>query len=346
MIADPIDRRAAAIFCWVLLLLLLADGLAARLHLKWLQSTEWPTDLYTLQTVDRHVPWTLGIAGSSRSHYALSPSALDRCLLQKTGRRSETLAANRMRASAYTIDITARDLFPDVPVLLAEVAPESFNAHHFELDYSISSNADIPDVPECLGAALRHGEPRLASCARPLLRGVENIAFLLHRPWTDHRHIEWMALYHGGGQYCYDDPECIQRNNAYDAENRLRWDSRVKNILPDIGPQRFARYTVGGLPAAHFVAMLQRAQSKKQAVFLVNLPVHAFYQAQIPPQNYQDWLQWVRSTAAAYGAHFLDYNLPSWQNNRALFLDPDHLNSQGALQLSEAVCGEVLPALH
>lgn len=349
MIGDPIDQRAGAILLALALLLGLANVVSQQLHLKALQATEWPTDIYALQNIDRGVAVDVGVVGSSRTHYALPPSALDLCLSEKLGRPTETVAVNRMRASAYTIDISAREVFSHVgapPVLIAEVAPESLNAYHFELDFSVSANADVEDMPACVSAAFRRGGPEFSSCARPLLRGVENIAFLLHRDWTDHRHIEWMATYHGGGQYCYEDEECLARNAAYDAENRGRWESRVANILPDIAPQRFANYQVGGLPAAHFVAMLARAQRLGQALFVVNLPVHALYQARIPPEDYAAFMDWTRKMVAAYHAHFLDYNVAAWQQDREMFLDPDHLNSKGGRRLSEAVCAEVVRALH
>jgi hypothetical protein len=341
MIADPLDRKALLILGWILVLVAGADGLSTGLHLKWLQQTEWPTDLYGQQVLGLQA--SVGVVGSSRSHYALPPSALSTCLSSQTGKKIEVRAAERMRASAYAIDITARDVFADTPILIAEVAPESVSAHHFEHSFNVTANADAQDVPECL--AHRDDLP-VTDCLRPLFRGVENIAFLLHRPWTDHRHIEWMSLYYGGGQYCYDTPECLARNATYDQENAARWDSRVQSVLPTVAPLRFAHYEIGGLSGAHFVAMLQRAHDKGQQLWLVNLPVHTLYQARIPPQDYALWLDWTRQEAQAFGAHFLDYNTPEWEADRSRFLDPDHLNSVGALQLAEAVCGEVSPALH
>lgn len=346
MIADPVDRRALGLFLSLLLLVALCDLLSVYMRIKSLQDTEWPTDLYALSFVDRHPQ--VGVVGSSRAHYALSPSALSSCLSLESG---QVIAANRMRASAYTIDIAARDFFSanDAPgILIAEVAPESLSKNHFELDFSVASNAEIQDIPECVVAAATTNAKNLsfASCSRPLFRGVENMAFLLHREWTDHRHIEWMALYQGGGQYCFGDPECQRRNADYDSRNMERWESRIKEVLPTVAPVRFADYEVGGLPATHFVAMLDRARKHQQKIWIINLPVHALYQQKIPPSAYQSFLEWTRRTVLEHGGKFLDYNLPEWQQDRTLFLDPDHLNSRGAQKMAEAVCREVAPALH
>ena len=350
MILDATDRRALAIVAWIAALVGFADVLSARLGLKYVQEVEWPTDLYALQQVHRGTRPDVAIIGSSRAHYGLSPSAIDLCLSDALGRRTETLAANRLTASTYATDIVARDVFggPAAPrAFVVEVAPESLHAHHFELDYNVASTAAIQDIPECAAVALT-GPPALAACARPLLRGVENAAFLLHRGWTDTRHIEWMALYHDGGQYCFDDDACRARNQAYDDSHRGRWDARVAKVLPRVTAERFADYAVGtGLPSAHFVTLLDRARADGAVVFVVNMPVSALYHAQIPPEDQAAWLAWITPTIAAHGARFLDYDTPEWRDRRDLFLDPDHLNARGALLLSNAVCAALTAdALH
>lgn len=344
MSLDPTDRRGLAILAWIAALLALADVLSASLGLKYVQEVEWPTDLYALRQVAREAPPDVAIVGSSRAHYGLPPSALDRCLTDALGRPTQTLAANRLAASLYAADIVARDLFAGAAApraLVVEVAPESLHGEHFELAYNVASTADVADIPECLGAV------PLSACVRPLVRGVENAAFLLHRGWTDHRHIEWMALFHGGGQYCYDDAACTARNEAYDDAHRGRWDTRVLKVLPEVRTKRFADYIVGsGLPSAHFVALLDRARSDGARVFVVNMPVSALYAEQIPPEAHAAWHAWITATIAAHGARFLDYDTAEWRARRELFLDPDHLNARGALALSRDLCGELTDALH
>jgi lysophospholipase L1-like esterase len=324
------DLRAFSVLGWLAALLGVADGTAAWLRLKYIQEVEWPTDLFTLQHMDR-AGARLGIVGSSRAHADLPPSGLAAC--------GPAVAANRLTASLYTVDIVARDLFtgrdrPDT--LVVEVSPEALAVRHFELDYNVASVADPVDVPECVAAALT-GPPRLASCARPLVRGVENAAFLLHRPWADVAHIRWMALYFGGGQYCYGDPECEARNRAYDQSHARRWTRRVQDVLPRVRSERFAAYAIeGGLPARHLSALLARSMEQGTRVVLVNLPVADVYQAEIPAEAYRMFLTFLEHNAG--GARVLDFNTPAWRSRRDWFLDPDHLNAEGARALTAALC--------
>jgi hypothetical protein len=345
---DDTDRRGFAVLGWLAAWLAVAGVAAQLLGLKYVQEVEWPTDLFAQANLRRPAPVDVAIVGSSRSHYGLSPSAIDACLTPQLGRPVHTASSNRLAASLYAADIVAQDLYsgPNAPkVLVVEVAPESLNANHFELDYNVAASADLQDVPECVAAALT-GPPTLATCARPLVRGVENLAFLLHRPLTDHRHITWMALYEGGGQYCFDSPECEARNADYDTRHAGRWQTRVERVLPHVRGERFVDYSVDrGLPSAHFVALLDRARADGTQVLVANLPVSATYNAEVPPAAYATYLGWVKPTAEAHGARFLDLNVPAWQD-RALYVDPDHLNHVGAKRLSERLCAEVVGALH
>ena len=325
------DRRGFAVLAWVVVLLALADLTADRLGLKYLQEVEWPTDLFTLQHLDRAAP-RLGIVGSSRAHADLPPSGLAAC--------GPAVAANRLTASLYTADIVARNLFAGEhapETLIVEVSPEALAVRHFELDYNVASVADISDVPECVRAALG-GPPRLASCARPFVRGVENAAFLLHRPWAEVAHLRWMALYFGGGQYCFDDPACEARNRAYDDVHAGRWERRLQDVLPRVRTERFAGYAIeGGLPARHLAALLARSAEAGVRVVLVNLPVAEVYQAEIPDEAYDAFLSFLATHAGS--ARLLDFNTPAWRSRRELFLDPDHLDAEGARALTAGLCG-------
>lgn len=345
---DTTDRHGLAVLGWLAGFLVLAAVTSHVLGLKYVQEVEWPTDLFAETTLQRAAPLDVAIVGSSRSHYGFAPSAIDACLSEKLGRTTHTASANRLAASLYASDIVARDLFSGAHkprVLVVEVAPESLNANHFELDYNVGASADPEDVPECVAAAFG-GQPRLATCARPLTRGVENIAFLLHRPLTDHRHITWMALFQGGGQYCYGTSDCEARNADYDTRHAGRWQTRVERVLPKVGSERFVDYEVqGGLPSLHFVAMLDRARAEGVTVQVVNLPVSAAYNAEVPREAYATYLAFVGPTAISHGARFLDLNVPEWQV-RENYVDPDHLNHVGAKRLSERICAEVVDALH
>ena len=77
----------------------------------------------------------------------------------------------------------------------------------------------------------------------------------------------------------------------------------------------------------------------------MNLPVSLTYQEEVPGEAYAAYLAWVAPTTAAHGGRFLDVNTPEWQD-RQEYIDPDHLNRDGALRLSTRLCDEVADSLH
>lgn len=343
---DPTDRHALAIVGWIAALVAALDGVAAFSGLHWVQAVEWPTDLYTLgQLADE--PIDVAIVGTSRAHFGLPPSGIDACLSPALGRPTRSVGLNRLTASAYTEDLVARELLATTPpkVLVVEVAPELLNDHHFEQDYNIASAADLQDVPECLGTVRSFG--RLSTCARPLVRGVENTAHLYARAFTDHARITWMATYAGGGQYCFGDPSCEASNAEYDARVSRRWQRRVDTLLPTVRARRFVDYSVReGLNADHFRALLDRETARGVRIVVVNLPVADVYQAEVPAEVYAEFLAAMDAELGPRGIPFVDVNQPSWQDDRTRWLDPDHLNSRGAARLTRELCeGTLLPLL-
>jgi len=342
-VIDATDRRGLGLLGWLVAWMGCAHLVSAALGLRWVQEVEWPTDLLAIGEIARAARVDVAIVGSSRSHYGLAPTAIDACLGEALGRPTRTLAANRLAASSYAADLVARGLFSGerAPrVLVVEVAPESLNEHHFELDYNVGATAELQDVPECVAAAVG-GPLRAAACLRPFTRGVENLAFFLHRPFTEHAHITWMARYAGGGQYCFGAPGCQARNAEYDARHAGRWQTRVERVLPKVRRERFVDYHIeGGLPAAHLEALLARAKAEGVRVLLLNLPVSAAYQAEVPPAAYATFLAWTAPVAARHGATFVDLNVPEWQA-RHLYVDPDHLGAGGSERMSDAVCARL-----
>lgn len=345
---DAVDRRAAALLGALAALVGLADGLAEALGLRWLQEVEWPTDLYAFGQLAPE-PLDVAVVGSSRAHFGLPPSGLDVCLSARLGRPTRTVGLNRLTASAFTEDVLARDLLADTPpaVLLVEVAPETVNARHFEMDYNLSSGAAIRDVPDCL--LDDPGLDRAAACARPLVRGVENLAQLLQRPLDDTAHLRWMMTQHGGGQYCYADAACRARNAAYDTSRAGRWEKRLETVIGSVRSTRFRDYTIdGGLNGERLRALARREEARGVEVVLVNLPVHEVYQREVPAEVYQSFLTWAEALATAEGATWVDLNTPARQHDRAAFLDPDHLDADGAEALTRGLCegavGDLLAA--
>lgn len=339
------DWRAAAVLGWTLGLTATVNVVADLAGLRWLQAVEWPTDLTTLAQLGKE-PIDVAIVGSSRAHYGLPPSGIDLCLSDRLGRRTRTVGLNRLTASAYTEDIVARDLLAASPprVLVVEVSPEGLNANHFEMDHNIASTAAIRDVPECFAHA--RSLTRLTSCARPLMRGVENVAHFFHRPWSDHAHLTWMALYAGGGQYCFDDALCRANGAAYDARASGRWEERLGSVVAKVRSERFVDYTPReGLAAEHFRKLLDREIARGVTVVVVNMPVATAYQAEVPVEVYGDFLSTLHDELTPRGVAFVDFNTPERQADRANWLDPDHLNRGGAERLTGTLCDETLVPL-
>lgn len=342
---DAADRRAGAVLAWTLALVAGSAAVAHAGGLHWVQAVEWPTDLYTLGRLEAE-PIDVAVVGTSRAHYGLPPSGLDVCLSDTLGRRTRSVGLNRLTASAYTEDIVARELLADTPprVLVVEVAPETLNAHHFELEYNLASSMTATDVPECLATVRSLG--RLATCARPAMRGVENIARLLARPFSDHAHITYMATYEGGGQYCYEDEACRARNQAYDRQASGRWDSRMATVIPHVRDERFDDYDIRtGLGADHFRALLDRERGRGVQVVVVNLPVASVYQAEVPTEVYAEFLRVMDEELTPRHIPFVDLNTPAAQRDRAAFLDPDHLNRVGAERVTRQLCEDTLAPL-
>jgi hypothetical protein len=342
---DATDRRAGGIAGWIVALLLGFAFVADQRGLHWIQAVEWPTDLYTLGRLQAE-PIDVAVVGTSRSHYGLPPSAIDLYLSRALGRRTRSVGLNRLTASAYTEDIVARELLTASPpkVLVVEVAPETLNAHHFEQDYNIGGSIQARDVPECLATA--RSTTRLATCSRPLFRGVENVAHLLARPFGDHAHITWMATYEGGGQYCYEDDACRARNAAYDERAQGRWQSRMDTVIPEVRAQRFTDYQIReGLGIDHFRALLDRETARGVHVVVVNLPVAAVYQAEVPEAVYAEFLSVMHDELHPRGVPFVDLNTPAMQADRDAFLDPDHLNRVGAERITRALCEGTIAGL-
>ena len=118
-------------------------------------------------------------------------------------------------------------------------------------------------------------------------------------------------------------------------------------MVPIIASTRFARFQVGeGIAHDYLEQLIDWADESGAALVLVNMPVHQTYQQEIPPEMYADFLSYMRATAARRGVRFYDANDGAWQRSRRLFFDPDHLNDDGAVQISRQVCREVVvPAL-
>ena len=77
----------------------------------------------------------------------------------------------------------------------------------------------------------------------------------------------------------------------------------------------------------------------------IELPVSAEYQAEVPKEAYATFLARMNALSTQLAFQFVDANTVDWQGQRALFLDPDHLDADGAEKMAGSLCRDVLVPL-
>jgi hypothetical protein len=345
-VSAPTDRRVAAVLGWTVALLFFFLAVARAADLRYLSSDRWPTDIYAFNHLDTG-PLDVVSTGSSRTAFGLPPSGLALCLERELGRPVNTANLGRYFASVVGQSIVARDVLADRPpkVLTVEVSPGLANDYYNLLYIDIGENGRLADTGACLGAA--RDARTLVSCARPLLRGVENLSWgVVDLLRAEERETTWMMTYMGGGQWCFGDPACRRHNQAYGKVMDRHWKRRVEQMVPTIARDRFARFQVGeGIAHDYLSALADWAEDSGVALVLINMPVHGLYQDEIPEEDYEAFLAYIEGFAEERGAVFFDANGPRWWSNRGAFFDPDHLNSKGARQVSQEVCRQAIAPL-
>jgi len=345
------DRRVVAILAWVLGLLVFFLAIARAADLRYLDSDRWPSDLYAFTHLDSG-PLDVAVLGSSRSAFGLSPSAIEGCL-EREARRAQGADYTVVNLARYFSSIVGQSVVArDVLVgertprmVLAEVSPGLVNDYYNMLYIDVGENGRIGDIPACL-AATRDGRTAV-SCARPLLRGVENVSWAVASRFDELRQPTWMMTYKGGGQFCFGGAVCKDHNREYVDGMSRYWKRRVKNMVPIIKTERFSRFQVGeGIAHDYLGKLIDWSDENGVELVLVNMPVHKVYQQEIPPEDYRAFLSYMQRLVAERGVRFYDANDDHWQQARPLYFDPDHLNDKGAAQLSRQICREVAaPAL-
>ena len=340
------SARGAAVLAWIALGAAYALALSEAAGLKYLQEIIWPTALYTYERaalggVD------VALVGSSRASFGLAPTALDPCLQERLGRPIRSVNISRVYADIITERILVRDLLEASPpeVLVVEMAPEILNNRHHEATLNMAWNAGWQDTPACLRGARGSGE--LGVCARPLFRGVENLAQLIHGGYREDDHLSWMMLHHRGGQFCYGSAACEAHNADYRGALSWRWAARAHERLLDITEERFGDWAVGeGDAHAYLLDLLAWAEAADVAVRLVNMPVHALYQERVPPAAQATFAAYLDDLTRDRPADWYDANTPAWNAAEGIWIDPDHLDPVGAERLSRELCEAVIaPAL-
>ncbi len=340
MTPSPADRLALSIGGSSVVLVVLALVVSQVLGLQHVQAVVWPTDLYTFAQLPPQ-PIDVALVGSSRTTFGLAPTALDPCLSEAVGRPIRSVNLARVYANMLTEVILVDQLLDGErrpEVLVVEVAPEIVNAHHHEQTYNMATALDVAHVPQCLQTLQSPAD--LVACARAPLRGVENLAWFLAGGPREVNHLEWMMVHHRGGQFCFGSAACEAHNARFESRLAGRWDARVARILPTVTEERYGTYDLDrSIHMDALEGLVDDTARDGTRLVLLNMPVHASYQAEVPPDA--DALFRSRmSDLARKHAHvqFVDANTEAWQQRRGLFQDPDHLLAEGARELSLELC--------
>ncbi len=336
-------RHGLAIIAWLLVFCAISYWMVAWAHLKYVQGVIWPTDIYAFQRTDFGT-LDVAIMGASRASFGLSPSALDQCLTRKLGRQTTSVNLARNSSPIWASNKLVHDLLNDEKtprVIVLALGPESVDETTPLWAQLVRDFGDLGDIP--MGLARARGLSDLLMALRPLVRGPENLALFLSGRFASDRHLRWMMLHHGGGQYCYGNPQC-QKNNENISGSLPPWGSKkaMARMARKIH-NHFQSYEVGtGEMNRAMLDILDWSQERGVKVALVDMPLHRIYAERIPFQARRAYRSYIDRLAQEHHLPILHSDNPSWLDNRNRFVDPDHLNQTGAYILSNAVCRSLL----
>ncbi len=330
------------------LLTCLALNLAVdRAGLKYVQGVIWPTDVPAFVQLPEE-PIDVAVLGSSRASFGLPPSALDACLSEVLDRPTRSVNLGRTFATAYEAEVLYRELLGGArtpAVLVLAAGPEFFDEYNHRRAAGIAAHAELSDLPENLAYA--HGLADVYAALWPLGRGAASAAPYLGGRYDIEARLTWLMLHHDGGQFCYGSPECRRQNREYQQLLSGRWDAVVNRTLPTLAEDRFTPYALGsGLVHRRLLSLLSLAGDRGSEVLLLLLPAHERYTEQVPNAALAAFRDYVTMLEDRYDVTVFDGSSRQLREQRRLYVDPDHLNAEGARRLSEAVCrGALAPLL-
>lgn len=345
---DPAQDRATTlrglgVLFWILVFGAVIGAVNDALGLKYMQGVLWPTDLSSFEQLPPD-PIDVAILGSSRVALGLSPDAIDGCLGQALGRPTRTVNLARAFSTTFAYDVQARELLSGATapkVLLLGMDPESMNNFNHQLSLNFSSQGDLADIPDMLRGS--HGLVEAVSALRPFTRGAESLALYLGQRHKAEARLRWLMLYHDGGQWCFEGETCAGQNRAYLDLLKLRWDLAVRERMPELAGIRFTRYeSDGGLMERRLDRLVARARAQGTQVALVDMPLHEAFVGATPEAVMSAYHASLKRASERLKLPTLTAPAEALRHSRMLYLDPDHLNANGARQFSETVCHALL----
>jgi hypothetical protein len=175
-------------------------------------------------------------------------------------------------------------------------------------------------------------------------RGAETLALLAFGRHRADPRTSWRMRAHGGGQWC--GPACGGADAELEATLPRRSPAEEARHLAAVGPERFTPYIAGeGRVHARLLELLDQASDDGVPVFLVLMPLHDRFLAQIPAPALARYEAVVERLRRARGLPVIDARRPALQARAGAFVDADHLGPEAAFALAEELCGWLGPQL-
>jgi len=338
--------RGLSVLFWLVCFGLSTTAAVDALGLKYVQGIIWPTDLhaYALQAEARALD--VAILGSSRASFGLTPAVIDQCLEGRLERPTRTVSLARVFGTGHTMRPIYRDLLHENPpkVVVLAIAPEALDDTNPKMATSISGTASLPDVPRELAEArdLREGVAAL----RPVVRGAETLPFYLAGRHREEARLRWIMDHHGGGQWCAGSAACDQQNDDLEAVMSRRWDESMRTVLGAVRMQHFGEYVAGeGRVHRAMLELIAAARADGAQVAIVVMPLHEAFAAEIPEAARARFAATLDLLATEHDVPVYRPDVRRWARDKRAWVDPDHLARSASLDLSRAVCRDVVQPL-
>jgi len=346
-VSDGAGRRGRGLWAALAGLGLLLTAAVDAAGLRAAQGLMWPEDLLNYGIAVRSgPPPDLVIFGSSRASFGLPPAALRACLSEARGTPVGVYNLAQPYATGLSFEALYRELRtrPEARprALLLALDPEALDDSNPHLPEALGAHTGVADLPREL-VELRSPREALGAL-RVFTRGAEALAILAFGRHRADRRLSWRMRAHGGGQWC--GPACGGADADLEASLPRRSPDEERRHLAAVGPERFDPYIAGeGRVHTRLLRLLDDASDDGVPVFLVLMPLHERFLAQIPATAQRRYEEVVERLRLARGLPVFDARTPALQARAAAFVDADHLGPEAAFALADELCAWLGPQL-
>ncbi|HCH65365.1 MAG TPA: hypothetical protein DFR83_21345, partial [Deltaproteobacteria bacterium] len=202
----------------------------------------------------------------------------------------------------------------------------------------------VSDIPRELAEARELGEGLAA--LRPVVRGAETLAFFLAGRHTEEARLQWIMNHHGGGQWCDGSEACDHQNDDLSRVMGRRWEEAVRTVLSSVRLQHFGEYVAGeGRVHEAMLDVIDEARADGAQVAIVVMPLHEAFAVEIPEAVRKSFAAALDRLAEEHNVPVYRPDVRRWAGDKRSWIDPDHLARSASLDLSRAVCRDVVHPL-